>query len=127
MTEGSLPEIFRALGTLTNEVKNLGQKIDKAEEKAGEDNRRAEQHRATMHRRVDELVDEVGDMKTSVAVLTKDVAAAKAVTDDVVKLGNQAQGAGTAGRVLIKVGIGIVGAVGYAVGLYSWLTGRPPP
>lgn len=125
--EQGLPEIHHALGTLANEVKNLAEKIDKADERADRDNKRADEHRKVMHGRVDDLVKQVGNLKTDVATVSKDVAAAKAVTDDVVKLGNQAQGAGTAGRMLIKVGIGVVGAVGYAVGLYTWLTGRPPP
>ena len=51
----------------------------------------------------------------------------QAVTDDVVNLRTQAQGAGTAGRLLLKTGIAIVGAAGWLLGslrLVHWPT-RP--
>lgn len=43
------------------------------------------------------------------------------------KITIQAQGAGTAGEYALKIGVGVVGAIGWAVGVYTWLTGRPPP
>ena len=40
---------------------------------------------------------------------------------------HQAKGAGTLGRWLIRVGIGIVTLAGWVIGVYTWVTGRPPP
>ena len=44
---------------------------------------RAEQSRANMHRRLDEVVKEVGDLKTDVESMRGTVAASKEITDEV--------------------------------------------
>ncbi|WP_394890108.1 hypothetical protein ACG873_32545 [Mesorhizobium sp. AaZ16] len=51
----------------------------------------------------------------------------EAVTEHVVALRQQAAGAGTLGHWLIKVGIDVVGFAGWLIGIYTYLTGRPPP
>jgi len=78
-----LDEISEAIGGLRAEVKNLSQQM-------GENNRRADEHRAAIHRRVDDLVEEVSDLKSDVTGVTGNVAAlrddvmdAKMVTDKV--------------------------------------------
>jgi len=44
---------------------------------------RADDQRATMHRRLDDVVDDVGGLKTDLASVQKDVADAKVITDEV--------------------------------------------
>jgi hypothetical protein len=61
---------------------------------------------------------------SSVKVKTE---AIQSVTDDVVTLRRQAQGAGTLGRWLIRIGIGVVTAAGWLIGAFTYLTRRPPP
>ncbi|AMS41141.1 DUF1515 family protein [Aminobacter aminovorans] len=109
----SLQEIYQAIGTLTNEVKNLAEKIDKAEEQAAEGSRRADEHRAGIHRRVDELVLDVGNVKADVAALksdiagmTNEVAKTKEVTDEVKRWKLMGIGA-----------LGVVGIGGTALGV----------
>jgi len=78
-----LDDISEAIGGLRAEVKNLSRQMV-------DSNRRADQHRAAIHRRVDDLVEEVSDLKSdvtgvtgSVSGLRADVIDAKAVTDKV--------------------------------------------
>jgi uncharacterized protein YoxC len=78
-----LDDISEAIGQLRAEVRNLGNTLT-------ESNRRADEHRASIHKRVDELVDEVGEVKSTVNVLSAKVAIidttakqAKEVTDKV--------------------------------------------
>jgi hypothetical protein len=66
-----LDDISEAIGSLRAEVRNLGQKIDRAEMHAADSNRLADEHRATISRRV----DEVGDVKTNVATMRSDITA----------------------------------------------------
>jgi hypothetical protein len=49
------------------------------------------------------------------------------VTVEVTTLRTRAEGAGTAGRWLLRAGIAIVTFAGWLVGAYTWMTGRPPP
>lgn len=95
-----LDDISEAIGALRNEVKNLGQKIDRADQTAAESNRQASEHRAALHRRVDELVVEVGEVKAdtsglagTVAQMQATVADSKSVTDEVKLWKAQGRGA----------------------------------
>ncbi|WAX95575.1 DUF1515 domain-containing protein [Aminobacter sp. NyZ550] len=88
---------------------------------------RADESRAGVHRRLDEFVHRLTRVEADLIAVKHSQANMQAVTDDVVNLRIQAQGAGTAGRWLLKAGIGIVGGAGWLLGLYTWLTGRPPP
>jgi len=78
-----LDDISEAIGNLRARVEGIGQKIDRADANAADSNRRADEHRAAIHRRVDDLVDEVGGLKTDVALVKTDVADTKSVTDEV--------------------------------------------
>lgn len=49
------------------------------------------------------------------------------VTVQVKTLRNKAEGAGTAGRWLLRIGIAVVSFAGWVVGLYTYYSGRPPP
>jgi hypothetical protein len=88
---------------------------------------RADESRAGVHRRLDEFVHRLTRVESDLISVKHSQANMQAVTDDVVSLRTQAQGAGTAGRLLLKTGIAIVGAAGWLLGLYTWFTGRPPP
>lgn len=78
-----LDDISEAIGQLRAEVKNLGHKIDQAERHTSDSNRRADEHRTSIHRRVDELVGEVSALTTEVATMKDDVKESKEVTDKV--------------------------------------------
>lgn len=88
---------------------------------------RADESRAGVHRRLDDIVQRITRVEADLVLVMRRQATMQAVTDDVVNLRTQAQGAGTAGRWLIKAGIAIVGAAGWLLGVYTWLTGCPPP
>jgi len=83
MTPASLNEIYKAIGTLTAEVAGLRRDIQEADVEARESGARADQHRATLHRRMDELVGEIGDLNVELVQVKNDVKDAKGVTDDV--------------------------------------------
>lgn len=116
-----LDDISEAIGALRAEVKNLGQKIDRADQNAAESNRQAAEHRAALHRRVDELVVEVGEVKAdtsglagTVAQMQATVADSKSVTDEV-KLW-KAQGRGA----LFVVGIASAAISSAVVGFLAY-------
>ena len=84
MTErGDLHGISVAIGELRGDIRGLATKIDRAEKGREESTERADKHRAVIHRRVDELVHEVGELKTKVDVMEPAVKDSKAVTDEV--------------------------------------------
>lgn len=88
---------------------------------------RADESRAGMHRRMDEIVLRTTHLEADVGSIVKKVDDMEKVTVEVTTLRTKAQGAGTLGRWLIRLGIGIVTAAGWMIGAYTWLTGRPPP
>lgn len=77
-----LDAISEAIGQLRAEVKNLGRKFDASDKTAVDASKRADEHRATIHRRVDDLVDEVGDMKVTFNDLTNKVESVEATVKD---------------------------------------------
>lgn len=88
---------------------------------------RADESRAGVHRRLDEFVQRITRVEADLVLVMRSQATMQAVTDDVVNLRSQAQGAGTAGRILLTIGLGVAGLAGWLVGVYTSLTGRPPP
>ena len=109
-----LDDISEAIGALRAEVKNLGQKIDRADQKADETSRHAAEHRSAIHKRVEEIADEVGGVKTDMTALKVTVADTKAVTDEV-KLW-KAQGKGA----LLVVGIASAAISSAVVGFLAY-------
>ena len=76
--------------------------------------RRADEHRAAIHRRVDDLVEEVSDLKTQVNVMDTTVKDSKAVTDEVKQWKQRGIGAlFVTGIASASVSGAIVGFVGY--------------
>ena len=55
-----LDDISEAIGELRAEVKNLGQKIDRADQNALDTSNKAAERRSAIHKRVEEIADEVG-------------------------------------------------------------------
>lgn len=88
---------------------------------------RQDESRAVLHRRMDDMVMRQTHMEADVSSLKNKVEGMEKVTVEVTTLRTKAEGAGTAGRWLIHLGIGILGFAGWVVGAYTWLTGRPPP
>ena len=66
-------------------------------------------------------------IESDVTTLKRKVDGVEQITEGVEKMTQQAAGAGTAGRWLIKIGIAVIGAAGWLAAVYTHLTGRPPP
>ena len=105
-----LDDISEAIGELRAEVKNLGQKIDRADQTSN----KAAEHRSAIHKRVEEIADEVGEVKSDMTALKVTVADTKAVTDEV-KLW-KAQGKGA----LLVVGIASAAISSAVVGFLAY-------
>lgn len=109
-----LDDISEAIGALRAEVKNLGQKIDRADQNALDTSNKAAGHRSAIHKRVEEIADEVGNVKSDMTALKVTVADTKAVTDEV-KLW-KAQGKGA----LLVVGIASAAISSAVVGFLAY-------
>jgi ElaB/YqjD/DUF883 family membrane-anchored ribosome-binding protein len=91
--------VHRQLGELIAGVKNLQESFRRSEDKS-------DQSRATMHRRMDEMVDRVEQVERSVSGVQDDVTEMKPVTEDVRRW------------KLIGVGaLGVIGIGGMAMGV----------
>ncbi|MGF7005781.1 DUF1515 family protein [Aminobacter sp. BE322] len=108
--------IDRVLGRMEGDLKAILDRMDRADES-----------RAGVHRRLDEFSNRLTHVEADVIAVKHSQANMKTVTDDVVKMRNQALGAGILGHWLIRVGMGVIWLAGVIVGAYTWLTGRPPP
>lgn len=112
--DSKLDDISEAIGALRAEVKNLGQKIDRADQNALDTSNKAAEHRSAIHKRVEEIAVEVGEVKVDMTVLKVTVADTKAVTDEV-KLW-KAQGKGA----LLVVGIASAAISSAVVGFLAY-------
>lgn len=83
MNDLSLNDIYKSIGTLTAEVQGLRRDMEASERRAALENREADEKRAVVHHRMDEIVAEVGDIKTDIATITGQVKDSKVVTDQV--------------------------------------------
>lgn len=128
---GTLPaglnDIYKSLGELTSAVKALGEKIQDNEERNVAAIAQANESRANVHRRLDDLVMRTTHLEADTSEVKRKVADMEKVTIEVTTLRTKAEGAGTLGRWLLRLGIGVVTLAGWAVGAYTYLTGRPPP
>lgn len=113
MSEAS---IDRALGIVIGKLEAIDDRLTRQDES-----------RAALHKRLDDLVLRTTHLESDVSTITTKVQGMEKVTVEVTTLRTKAEGAGTVGRWLLRVGIAIVGFVGWVFGLYTWLTGRPPP
>ncbi len=119
--------MYDRLGELTGTVKAINEKVDDLKQDMGESEAASATSRANVHRRLDEVVLRTTHLETDMLTVKDKVQGVEAVTVDVVSLRQQAQGAGTLGHWLIKIGISVVGFAGWLIGIYTWTTGRPPP
>lgn len=83
MMDLSLNDIYKSIGALTAEVQGLRRDMEASERRAALENREADEKRAVVHRRMDDIISEVSDIKTDIATITGQVKDSKAVTDQV--------------------------------------------
>lgn len=123
MEEGALTtmnELNRAIGELTAEVRGLRRDVQ-------EDRTVAANHRQSIREELSNIVLRQTHIEADVLSLKNKVEGMEKVTVEVTTLRTKAEGAGTVGRWLLRIGIAIVSFAGWAAGLYTWMTGRPPP
>lgn len=120
LSNQGLNRIYEAIGSLTNEV--VGLRRD-----AGDDRSVSANHRKEVRDELTNLVIRTTHLEKDLLSVKKRVEDNEQVTVEVRTLRSKAQGAGTLGRWLMQIGIGLVGFVGWFVGVYTYLTGRPPP
>ena len=122
---GSLPdtsinELNRTIGELIAEVRGLRRDVQ-------EDRRTSAEYRQGVREELANLVLRQTHIENDVQALKNRVDTHEEITVQVKTLRNKAEGAGTVGQWLLRTGIAIVGFAGWVLGLYTWLTGRPPP
>jgi hypothetical protein len=141
MAAGGQGDIYRLLmefngklGDIGATVRALNDKVDQMADEMHLSEGKSDTSRASVHRRLDEVVARSGQFesemvgfKSQLAGVTSKIEGMEKVTVEVTTLRTKAEGAGTLGRLLLRAGIVIVSFAGWAVGLYTWLTGRPPP
>lgn len=108
--------VERTLGIIIGKLEGMEERME-----------RAETSRAGVHRRLDDLVMRTTHLESDVASTKKRVEGMEQVTVQTTTLITKAEGAGTLGRWLLRIGLGVVTLAGWMIGVYTWLTGRPPP
>ncbi|RUX22144.1 DUF1515 domain-containing protein [Mesorhizobium sp. M2A.F.Ca.ET.037.01.1.1] len=97
--------VERTLGILLGKLEGIEKAIAQADVQATA-------HRATVHRRLDEMVGEVGDLRAEVATMKADVKDSKAITDEVKQWKQRGIGAlfvsGIAGSAFGAAAVGFV-------------------
>lgn len=123
----SLNQIHMMVGELTATAKATNEKIDKLTRDLSDSDAKSEKSRANVHRRLDEVVLRTSHLENDMLSVKNKVEGMEIITDDVARLRHQAEGAGTLGHWLVKIGLGVIWLAGVLAGAYTWLTGRPPP
>lgn len=104
--------IERTLGSLLAEVKNLRDDFKESQTKSDES-------RASMHKRMDALVDRVGKVEGRLEPIEKDVADTKAVTEEVKRWKLMGFGAlGMAGIGGTAIGVGLANSFDWLAKLF---------
>jgi len=127
MTDASLNDIYHLVGELKGTVKGLHGKVDDLKKDMSDSEATSADYRAGVRDELGKLVMRTTHLEADVGAVKAKVDAHEKVTIEVTTLRSKAEGAGTLGRWLIRVGIGVVTAAGWIIGVYTWLTGRPPP
>jgi hypothetical protein len=83
MAAASLNEIYKAIGALTEAVKNVDRRLEDFEKEQAANAVQANTHRATLHKRMDEIVDRTGKLEGQMSSAQKDIGKVKEVTDKV--------------------------------------------
>jgi hypothetical protein len=108
--------VERTLGIILGKLEGMEERMDKAENS-----------RAGVHRRLDDLVMRTTHLESDVSSTKNKIETMERVTVEVTTLRTKAEGAGTLGRWLIKFGLCVIWLAGVLVGAYTYITGRPPP
>lgn len=108
--------VERTLGIILGKLEALDDRLE-----------RADKSRENLHQRLDALVIRTTHLEADLFAVKNQTSTMKLVTDDVSTLRLKAEGAGSAGRFLIRIGIAIVTFAGWLFGIYTYVTGRPPP
>lgn len=108
--------IERALGVVIGKLDGIEGRLDRQDES-----------RAVLHKRLDDLILRTTHLETDMHSAKNRLDAHEKVTIEVTTLRTKAEGAGTVGRWLLRIGIGLVTVAGWLIGVYTWLTGKPPP
>lgn len=134
MASASLNEIYKLVGGFGEAIKAIERGIIEIKQDIAASEITSSNSRAGIHRRLDDIVQRTANLEGEMTATKKEtteikdkVAGMEKVTVEVTTLRTKAEGAGTLGRWLIRLGIGIVTAAGWLIGAYTWLTGRPPP
>ena len=123
----SLNEIYKLVGELTGTVKAIENGVGEIKRDIAASETTSSNSRQSMHKRLDDLVLRTTHLESDMSSTKRQLDSMEKVTVEVTTLRNKAEGAGSVGLWLLKVGIGLVGFAGWVVGVYTWLTGRPPP
>jgi hypothetical protein len=98
--------VHRQLGELVAGMHGLQDSIRRMEEAARRSEDKSEASRAVVHRRLDEVVDRVGKMETSIVTVQEDVTEMKPVTDEVRRWKLMGMGAlGVTGLAAMALGV----------------------
>ena len=127
MSDASLNDIYKLVGELTGTIGAMNGTVDEMKRSMTASEATSADYRQGVRDELGKIVLRTTRLESDLASVKQKVDAQGAVTSDVMALRERAIGAGTVGRWLLKIGIGIVGFVGWALGLYTYLTGRPPP
>lgn len=127
MALASLHDIYKSLGELTGTVKAIESGIAEIKQDIAASELTSSNSRAGIHRRLDEQLDRLSNVEHDLGTLKNKVTEMENVTVEVKTIRAKAQGAGTLGFWLVRIGVYVVGAGGWLVGVYTYLTGRPPP
>lgn len=113
-------ELNRAIGELTAEVRGLRRDVQ-------DDRTASANYRQGMRDELGKIVMRQTHLEADVSSIKAKVEDMEQVTIEVKTLRSKAEGAGTLGRWLIRLGIGVVTLAGWLIGAYTYVTGRPPP
>jgi len=127
MTDASLNDIYRQIGELIGSMKGLVGNVADLKIAAAASEESAAEYRQGVRDELGKIVLRTTHLETDMSTVKESIEKMRGVTDDVVKMRERALGAGTAGNIVIKIGVGVVGMVGWVAWLYTYLTGRPPP
>lgn len=120
LSDTSLNKLYEAIGSLTAEVRALRRDVS-------EDRKTSANHRQGVREELSNIIMRQTHIESDVMSLKNKVEGMEKVTVEVTTLRTKAEGAGTVGRWLLRAGIAIVSFAGWVVGIYTYLTGRPPP
>lgn len=123
----SLNEIYKLVGELTGAVKAIEGGIREIKQDLAKSEETSSDSRAGIHRRLDDIVQRTANLESDMSATKNKVEGMEKVTVEVTTLRSKAEGAGTLGYWLLRLGGFLLSFAGGAAAVYTWLTGRPPP